>query len=145
MILLYYIRHSVKVLRESYEQLKLWKDSQKFKTKKMFLSLRYNQIKLFVSSISSSDYWDGGMFPTFKDKDRNKTPNAPDKKAVKPKVNKRGYPSINLSLWYNKLVSIRPYTLPSYLWTQLITFKDWSLDVFKRSTGEAVAYLKALL
>ena len=144
MILVRYIKRFIKLIGESYEQLKLSKNSQKFKTKKKFLSLRYNQIKLFVSGVSSSDYWNGGMFPTFKDKDRNVPSTNSTKKPLKSKVNKRGYPSMNLRLWYNKLLSVKPFALPSYLWTQLFVFKDWSLDVFKRSTGDAISYLKAL-
>ena len=144
MLLVNFIKQIVKTSKEFYEQLKLFKDAQRFKTKKKFLSLSFEQIKSFVGSIPHSDYWNGGMFPTFGDKDRRDSNSTPSKVSKKTSINRRGSPSKKTSLWYNKLLSIRPLALPSYLWTQLNTFKDWCLDVFKRSTGDALSYIKAL-
>lgn len=141
MLLSRYIRVFIQSLRSLLGNLKIRKNSNLFKVKKQFLSLSFTQIKSFVGGISSKDYWNGNSFPTFFDKDRS---NAHSKSVSHVKNTKKNAFKYNSAYWYSKLTLLNPFTLATSLWTSATNFTDWTLDVFKRSVGDAVSYIQAL-
>lgn len=128
-------------LKELYKQFSVRISSNWFKVKKQFLSLTFTQIKAFIGSIAHNDYWNGAKFPTFFDKTRTKSLSKNSPNPANPKV--MASESSNTH-FYLRLTQLTPTYLTSSLWSSLVAVKNWTLDTFKRSVGDAVSYIKAL-